>query len=180
MKKNHLFPPLLMILAILAMPSCAHAEEPTKEYIRLHIVANSDSAADQCIKLCVRDGIREYTAKLLSDCTDADHAWQILAAHREDMLSIAREIASAFGRESTVELKMGVFPFPEKAYGEEVVPAGDYRALRFEIGEAEGKNWWCVVYPSLCLSEDADTDRPLEFYSSVWRWALRVWEVIAS
>jgi len=180
MKKKHLFPPLLMILAILAMPSCANAEDSTQEYIRLHIVARSNSPADQCIKLCVRDGIREYTAKLLADCTDSEEAWKLLAAHQNDMLCIAREIASAFGRESTVELKMGVFPFPEKEYGEEVVPAGDYRALRFEIDEAEGRNWWCVVYPSLCLSEDADIDRPLEFYSSIWRWAWRLWEVIAS
>ena len=180
MKKTRLFPPLLMLLAILAMPACADAQEGTKEYIRLHIIANSDSLTDQCIKLCVRDGIREYTSKLLASCADADEAWLVLSAHREEMLCIAREILAQCGRESTVELKMGVFPFPERSYGEEVVPEGDYRALRFEIGEAEGKNWWCVVYPSLCLSEDADTDRPIEFYSSVWRWALRMWEVIAS
>ena len=177
MKKSRLFSPLLMILVILALPSSARAQE---DYIRLHIIADSDSFSDQALKLAVRDGIREYTSKLLADCTGSDEAWRMLNEHREELICIAREITVRCGRESTVLLDMGIFPFPDRIYGDELVPAGNYRALRFVLGEGEGRNWWCVVYPSLCLPEDADTDKPIEFYSSIWRWALRMWEVIAS
>lgn len=74
--------------------------------------------------------------------------------------------------------KQAFSPFPDRVYARELVPAGDYRAIRITIGKGEGRNWWCMVYPSMCLPEDADVDAPVEFYSSVCRWFMRLKEAI--
>ena len=166
----------LIILPLLLVLPLRAAAQP--DYLRLHIVAASDSLIDQSVKLGVRDAIREYTAALLAGCSSTDEAWQALEAHRDDLLSAAQKSASLYGHEGSVTLETGVFPFPDRTYAGELVPAGDYRAVRIVLGEGEGRNWWCVVYPSLCLPEEADADKPLEFYSSICRWALRLWEVI--
>lgn len=166
---------LLCIIAALFQPLRASAQP---EYIRLHIVAESNSLHDQAIKLCVRDDIREYTSSLLRDCTNPGDAWQILHNHQDRMLTIARESAQRYGFDGNVAAELGVFEFPEKIYGDETVPAGEYRALRITLGQGTGRNWWCVLYPSLCLPETADTDKPIEFYSSILRWAVRTWEAI--
>lgn len=165
---------LTMLLALLS-PLRASAQS---DYIRLHIVAESDSLHDQAVKLCVRDDIRAYTTALLSESSSPDEAWQVLLAHQEKLLGIAQESAARYGFDGSVSLDLGVFPFPDRTYGGELVPAGDYRAVRITLGEGKGRNWWCVVYPSLCLPETADTDRPVEFYSSILRWAIRMWEAI--
>ncbi len=150
------------------------------EYIRLHIIARSDSLEDQSVKLLVRDEIRQYTTVLLKEVQNADEAWEILQNHEADLLSIAQRTAAKYGYEGDVQIALGVFEFPDRTYGNETVPAGDYRAIRIILGEGAGRNWWCVVYPSLCLPKDADIDKPVEFYSSIRRWAMRLWEVIAS
>lgn len=166
---------LLLLLAAVALPAGASAQP---DYIRLHIIANSDSLIDQSVKLCIRDDIRTLTSSLLADCDDSDTAWQILWENQNDLLTTAQKSARRYGFHGDVSLEMGVFPFPDRTYGNELVPAGDYRALRITLGSGEGRNWWCVVYPSLCLPEDADTDKPVEFYSFICRWAVKIWEAI--
>lgn len=167
---------LLAAFAALLLPLRASAQS---NYIRLHIVAQSDSLHDQAIKLCVRDDIREYAGSLLSRCQSTDSAWSTLLENENALLTLVQESGARYGFDGDVSLELGVFPFPDRTYGEELVPAGDYRALRVTLGEGKGRNWWCVVYPSLCLPEAADTDKPIEFYSSIYRWALRMWEAIA-
>lgn len=170
---------LLILLAVLCLfPMTARADTP--DYIRLHIPAHSDSPVDQAIKLGVRDEIRTYTASLLSGVTDADAAWQILCDHREEMEAIARACAASFGFDESVTLDMGVFSFPDRVYGDELVPAGDYRAVRITLGDGAGQNWWCVVYPSLCLPEEADGEGAIQFYSRILRWILKIREAIFS
>lgn len=166
---------LTAVIAVLMSPLHASAQS---DYIRLHILAQSDSLHDQAIKLCVRDDIRAYSTELLSGCSSPDEAWQILCSHQNQLLQTARKSAERCGFDGPVSMELGVFPFPDRTYGEELVPAGDYRAVRITLGEGEGRNWWCVVYPSLCLPETADVDRPVEFYSSIFRWAVRMWEAI--
>ena len=168
---------LLGLMSITILPSQAHAQP---DYIRLHIVASSDSLSDQAVKLCVRDDIRACAARILADCSNSTEAWQTLFEHQDELLKTARKSAEKYGSIQNVSLELGVYPFPDKVYGEELVPAGEYRAIRITLGEGEGRNWWCVVYPSLCLPEQADTDKPIEFYSSILRWAVRVWEAIRS
>ena len=163
------------VIATLLTPLRASAQS---DYIRLHIVAQSDSLHDQAVKLCVRDDIRACTSELLNGCSSPSEAWMLLQAHQNQLLQTAQESAQRYGFDGNVSLELGVFPFPDRTYGEELVPAGDYRAIRITLGEGKGRNWWCVVYPSLCLPETADTDRPVEFYSSIYRWAILVWEAI--
>lgn len=174
----------LFILTILCLhaaffPQSAHAAQQS-EYIRLHIIARSDSLHDQAIKLMVRDTIREYTSSLLKEAQNPDQAWEMLCEHESDLLTAARHTAKAYGYGGNIEVELGEFDFPDRTYGDETVPAGKYRAVRIILGEGEGRNWWCVVYPSLCLPEDADIDKPIEFYSSIYRWAVRLWEGIVS
>ncbi len=169
---------LTALLAVLTLYAAPAAAQP--DYIRLHIVAASDSAWDQSVKLCVRDAIRIHTRQLLADCADADAAWQLLEAHREELLAVARDCAMDCGYDGPVALETGVYPFPDRTYGDELVPAGDYRAIRILLGEGAGHNWWCVVYPSLCLPEDADVSEPVQFYSEIHGFLMRLWEVIRS
>jgi len=176
MKPLRYFLFLLAAMAALFLPLRASAQS---DYIRLHIVADSDSLHDQAVKLCVRDDVRSYTAELLKSCANAGDAWTILRNHEKELLSLAEASAARYGFSGNVSLDLGVFPFPDRTYDDELVPAGDYRALRITLGKGEGRNWWCVVYPSLCLPETADIDKPVEFYSSIYRWAVRIWEAIA-
>ncbi len=176
MKRFRHFLILFLLFSALVFPNHAAAQP---DYLRLHIIANSDRLIDQSVKLGVRDGIREYTEGILSGCESSDEAWQRLHDHQNELLVTAGDAAALYGYEGDISLELGLFSFPDRVYGDELVPAGDYRAIRIVLGEGEGRNWWCVVYPSLCLPEEADTDQPLEFYSSICRWFLRMWEVIA-
>ena len=167
----------IALLMLLVIPDSAAAQP---DYIRLHIIADSDTIAAQVLKLCIRNDIREYSAQLLSGCSDASQAWQLLELHQDNLLKTAQESASRYGFDGNISLETGLYPFPDRLYGEELVPAGEYRAIRITLGEGQGRNWWCVVYPSLCLPSDADIDRPIEFYSTVWRWLIHIKEVIFS
>lgn len=167
----------ITLFTLLIIPDSASAQS---EYIRLHILADTDSVSDQVLKLCVRDDIREYARQLLSNCADSESAWRTLSASQDQLLNTVQESAARYGFRGETALEMGVYHFPDRIYGDELVPAGDYRALRITLGSGQGRNWWCVVYPSLCLPEDADTDRPVEFYSSVWRWLIRIKEAFFS
>lgn len=167
----------LTIFLLLFMPDGAAAQP---DYIRLHILANSDSLSDQVLKLCVRDDVREAAKKLLSGCTDADTAWRVVCDNRQYLSEAAAQSAARHGFTGGVSLETGVSDFPQRQYGGETVPAGAYRAVRIVLGAGEGRNWWCVVYPGMCLPSDADVDRPVEFYSAIWRWLVRIREAVFS
>lgn len=153
----------------------ARAQE-TPDYVRLHVVARSDSAEDQALKLLVRDGVRAMSAALLADCRSADEAWETLGAHLPLLEGAARLFARLGGFEGEVQLTAGEYDFPERTYGEEVVPAGVYRALRVVLGEGEGQNWWCVLYPSLCLS---GLEEETGFYSLLGQWMGRLMKEVS-
>ncbi|MCL2544670.1 MAG: stage II sporulation protein R [Clostridia bacterium] len=124
------------------------------DMIRLHVVAHSDSEEDQRTKLAVRDALLEaFGAELQAD----SYATAIAAIEERlpDIRRVAQSAALARGEAGGVRVDFGLFPFPARMYGDTAVPAGSYRALRVTIGEGAGRNWWCVVYPALCLA-DAD------------------------
>ena len=141
----------------------------TSEYVRLHVVAADDSAAAQALKLAVRDAVLDAARALLQDARDADAAWEIVVENRGVLASAAEACARANGYEGPVRCETGVYAFPDRQYGGAVVPAGDYRALRVVIGAGEGRNWWCVLYPSLCCPEAMEPEGP-KFRSSVLDW----------
>lgn len=127
----------------------ARAEAPDLPLIRLHVIAEDDSREAQQLKLHVRDAVLAYAQVALADCTSDEDAWRRLNALQSDIERIAEQAA---GRDAAARL--GIFPFPDRTYAGVTVPAGQYRALRIVIGAGEGRNWWCVLYPSLCLPSE--------------------------
>lgn len=118
---------------------------------RLHIIANSDSEEDQNLKLLVRDNVLNYMKEIASDVSTKEDAISILSAHLDDFKDIAIKTINDAGYDYNVNLYVGKFDFPTKKYGDISLPAGIYDALRIEIGKAEGHNWWCVMFPTLCF-----------------------------
>lgn len=163
------------ILAAFCLCGCANAAE-CATWVRLHVVADGNSAYQQALKLQVRNACLECAAVCLADAEDADSAYILL----EESLPIFENAALCRAREAgytgSVRAEVGIFSFPERIYGNIVVPEGQYRALRVVIGGGEGHNWWCVLYPSLCfLDESVQTDEELPpseglFYELFAKW----------
>ena len=125
--------------------------------IRLHVIANSDSPQDQAIKLRVRDKIIQVTEPLLIRVEDPKQAERILSQHVQLLKQTARQELLRNGKDLPVTVKLGKFEFPQRVYPFGVLPAGEYKGLRVILGKGAGKNWWCVLYPPLCL---LDKDAP--------------------
>lgn len=118
---------------------------------RLHIIANSDTDEDQNLKLIVRDNILNYMKEIASSVSSKEEAVEIITSHLDDFYNIAIDTIRSAGYDYDVSLSVGQFDFPTKEYGDISLPAGIYDALRIEIGEAQGHNWWCVMFPTLCF-----------------------------
>ena len=118
---------------------------------RLHVIANSDSEEDQKLKLKVRDSLLNYMNNICSNCSTKAEAISIVNKHQQEFQQIAENTISENGYDYPVKINIGNFYFPTKNYGDISLPAGFYDALRVEIGKAKGKNWWCVMFPSLCF-----------------------------
>ncbi len=118
---------------------------------RLHVIANSDSDVDQNLKYIVRDNLLNYMNTLCTDCTSKEEAIAIANAHIENFKEIALNTIKDEGFDYSVTVSIGNFEFPTKHYGDISLPAGYYDALKVEIGEAKGQNWWCVMFPPLCF-----------------------------
>lgn len=130
------------------------------QVIRLHVLANSDSEEDQALKLEVRDRVLETTSALLAGETEPQAAAILLDQHLDDIAQTAAQEISAQGHDDRVEVRLEQTWFPTRQYQGISLPAGNYLALRVLIGAAEGHNWWCVVFPNLCLP--AVSERALE------------------
>lgn len=118
---------------------------------RLHVIANSDTDADQALKLKVRDSLLAYMNEICSNCSTKDEAISLANQHKDEFQKIAEQTITNNGYNYSVKINIDNFYFPTKNYGDISLPAGMYDALRVEIGEAKGQNWWCVMFPSLCF-----------------------------
>ena len=118
---------------------------------RLHVIANSDSKEDQDLKYKVRDSLLNYMKEICGDCKNKNEAIALVAEHQEEFKQIALQTIHDEGYSYDVNINIGNFEFPTKDYGDISLPAGFYDALRVEIGEAKGQNWWCVMFPPLCF-----------------------------
>ena len=118
---------------------------------RLHVLANSDSEEDQSLKLKVRDSLLDYMNNICSNCSTKAEAISLVQKHSQEFQHIAENTISENGYDYSVKINIGNFYFPTKDYGDISLPAGFYDALRVEIGKAKGRNWWCVMFPSLCF-----------------------------
>ena len=129
----------------------AVSENLSQAVFRLHVIANSDSDEDQQLKLKVRDKLLEYMNTICANCTTKAEAISIAEEHKEDFQNIAEKTIKENGFDYPVKINVNNFYFPTKNYGDISLPAGFYDALRVEIGNASGQNWWCVMFPSLCF-----------------------------
>ena len=118
---------------------------------RLHVIANSDSQEDQNLKYKVRDALLEYMNTLCSSEFSKEEAMNIAENHIDDFSNIAQDIVTQNGYDYHINVSIGKYNFPTKEYGDVSLPAGNYDALRVEIGSASGHNWWCVMFPPLCF-----------------------------
>ena len=121
--------------------------------VRLHVLANSDTVEDQALKLKVRDAVIEYMEKQ-DDLNSAGEARKYLSENLNRLEKIAEGVIASEGYDYSARADLGVRYIPEKAYGGITFPAGNYEALNITIGRGEGENWWCVLFPPLCLLEE--------------------------
>ena len=118
---------------------------------RLHVIANSNTDDDQSLKVKVRDNLLEFMNEMCSNCSTKQEAISIAQKHKSNFQKIAEQTIKENGYDYCVKININNFYFPTKNYGDISLPAGLYDALRVEIGEAKGENWWCVMFPSLCF-----------------------------
>ena len=118
---------------------------------RLHVIANSDTHEDQELKLKVRDSLLQFMNNICANCSTKEEAISIAKSHQNEFQQIAEKTIIENGYNYSVKININHFYFPTKNYGDISLPAGFYDALRVEIGEAKGQNWWCVMFPSLCF-----------------------------
>lgn len=126
------------------------------DLIRLHVVADSDSEEDQAVKLQVRDAVIDALQDKMDGRWDAAQAKEYLQGHLEELQTVANEKLRSLGSTDTALVTLGLEEFPVRVYDTFTLPSGVYESLRVTIGEGEGKNWWCVVFPSLCVSATSD------------------------
>lgn len=127
-------------------------QEMAQKMVRLHVIANSDAPGDQALKLMVRDAVLAQASDWLEGVDDVNQAEQTLAEHLPELARTGAEVVAAQGYSYPVDVKLETTHFPTKYYDNFALPAGDYRALRVIIGDGAGENWWCVVFPTLCVS----------------------------
>lgn len=120
--------------------------------LRLHVVANSDSDADQARKLLVRDAVLARAVRLLDGASGRQDAEAALAPHLDELAQAGAEALARTGNHDPVRVELDGQWFPTREYDGFSLPAGRYRALRVTIGAGAGRNWWCVVFPPLCLA----------------------------
>lgn len=118
---------------------------------RLHILANSDSEEDQALKLAVRDSVIDYMKEINSGSKTKEETIKVVNENLEEIKEIAENKIRELGFDYEVNLEIGNFNFPTKYYGNISLPAGNYDALKINIGEAQGQNWWCSLFPPLCF-----------------------------
>lgn len=142
----------LTVLAELFLSSGIKMQQNIAEkIIRFHVIANSDSREDQELKLAVRDAVGVRMQKELEGASDLEESRKIVRENLTNMEETASAVIAAQGYDYPVSASLTMCEFPEKSYGSFTFPAGIYEALELTIGEGEGHNWWCVMYPNLCF-----------------------------
>ena len=148
---------LILFLLFLYISICAFSyvnavsKNIENSVFRLHVIANSDSDEDQNLKYIVRDHLIDYMNSLTANISSKDEAIKIAEEHKQDFYTIAKNTIKENGYDYDVNIEIGNSYFPTKYYGDISLPAGYYDALKVEIGEAKGQNWWCVMFPPLCF-----------------------------
>ena len=126
-------------------------EDLAKEVFRFHVLANSDSDEDQALKMQVKEAVIAYMKEEIPDSDSVETTKEWARNHLDAIVNLAKAVIREEGYDYPVIAEVTTCDFPEKTYGDITFPSGRYEALRIEIGEANGQNWWCVLYPNLCF-----------------------------
>lgn len=138
-------------------------KELADSVIRFHVIANSDSQADQALKLAVRDRVLARAEAIYPENATLDEAQAALEGHLSLLAAAGREVVEEQGYDYPVSASLEDCWFPTREYEGFALPAGNYTALRVTIGEGKGRNWWCVAFPPLCVGAASETvDQALE------------------
>ena len=175
MKKTFKIIVAVLVVSVLVFNVVSFAvdcAEVRRDVLRLHVVADSDSETDQRLKLMVRDAVLEKGGELFDGTVTADEAEKIITPRIDELKAAAEAVLKENGCDNSVEITVAEEYFATRCYEDFTMPAGVYTAVRVNIGSAEGQNWWCVMFPPLCLpaaSADADaffTDKEMKIVSS--------------
>lgn len=180
-KEINLAVALALVVSILMSLSSfeARCEELRQNVFRLHIIANSDSEFDQALKLKVRDAVINETGDIYDRCLNLESAKKAAQENKERIYNAAKSVINAAGVDYEVEIEIGTAFFDTRHYETFSLPAGEYEALNIRIGQAKGKNWWCVMYPSLCIASsgarlsDAVSEDSAEIASNPQNYVMR-------
>lgn len=142
---------ILMICYNRAVKQQRVQENIAKEILRLHVIANSDSKADQELKMQIKETVVTYLRGAMSEADSVEEARRQIEKRLPEIEKIAEEKMQKEGYDYKAQAELGQCYFPVKEYGDLTFPAGEYEALRVQLGESVGRNWWCVMYPSLCF-----------------------------
>lgn len=140
------------------IPFEAQCSELSQDVFRLHILANSDSEADQSLKIKVRDEVLDYTEDLFNSANSKEEAESIISDNLQSISNVAYQTVLDNGYDYVVTAEITNMYFTTRYYEGYTLPSGMYDALRITIGEGEGHNWWCVMYPSICISSAEDKE----------------------
>ncbi len=150
---------LLLVVGLLPV----HGEEEIYDkVVRLHVLANSDSEEDQAVKLKVRDAILALTVPLLQNCETKEEAVALLEENQTLFVEAAKAVLQEEGFDDTVSIEMGLEEYPTRTYDSLCFPAGEYISMRVSLGTGEGQNWWCCLFPPLCLGAATVRDEDAE------------------
>ena len=154
-----IFTALLTAVMFFVLFQVIPTEEEFKIYdstVRLHVLANSDTEADQALKLKVRDALLNTIIEFES--SNREEAIKNIKENKEELEKIAKTVIRNNGEDYDVKIEVGKELYPTKQYEDFALPAGDYTSVRVVIGKGEGKNWWCVLYPPLCTNSSIRYD----------------------
>lgn len=127
--------------------------ELAQQVFRFHVLANSDSEEDQELKMKVKEAVLAYMKQELGHSDSVDETKQWANENLDQLEEVAGQVIAGEGYDYAVSAQVTMCDFPDKTYGDITFPAGEYEALRVEIGEADGRNWWCVLFPNLCFMD---------------------------
>lgn len=158
---------------ILAVVPVSGEEALYDNVLRLHVIANSDSEEDQALKLCVRDEILALYGDRLAECTSRKEAEEKASLLSSEMTESAKQVIEDHGYDYDVRLTLTREEYPTRVYEDVTMPAGEYCSLRIIIGEGAGENWWCVLFPPMCVGNaiggETDESIPVGLTSSQYK-----------
>ena len=148
----------VLVVIYSLIPFQAQCDNISNDVFRLHILANSDSEYDQSVKLKIRDRVLEYSKSLFESASSKDEAESLISQNLDNITRVAQNELKYLGCGQNVKAEIKKMYFTTRYYDSYTLPSGMYDALRITIGSGKGHNWWCVMYPSICVSAASEQD----------------------